>query len=434
MRLLAFFVIFLLFLAPSISFAQEENPPKATTETGIESSPGTGAQSDSKNAPDTGKVEKTPEAVKLSNSFNQVAFELYKQIGADDNLFFSPLSISSALSMVYAGAKGQTKAEFESSLKYPFKDEEFFKALKNLDDVLLDKGEGAPLFTVANSLWPDLKTKILGSFLATLDDYFGSLIYPVDFENKEPAARAKINAWVSDATNDKIENFFPGPLPKSTKLILVNAVYFKGLWRNSFDKEKTKDIEFQTPKGNFNVPTMNIEAFYNYFEDKDFQVLEMFYKGNDTSMIVLLPKKDSSNIAALEEHLTVENLEKWTNSFKSYKVNVYIPKFKITWGTTSLLEQLKSLGLKEVFTDKADLSGISGDNSLSLSDVVHKAFVEVNEEGTEAAAATGSMMRATAIDLNPTPVFRADHPFVFLVIDKNTGNILFMGKVSDPRE
>jgi serpin B len=176
------------------------------------------------------------------------------------------------------------------------------------------------------------------------------------------------------------------------------------------------------------------EGSYNYYEEEHLQVLELLYDGNTTSMLVLLPKKDSSNIAALEKQLTAENVSKWTDSLKSSKVDVYLPKFKITWGTTSLLDPLKSLGLKNAFTDQADFSGITGDKSLFISDVVHKAFVEVNEEGTEAAAATGTIMRATSIELNPTPEFRADHPFVFLIVDKATQNILFMGKVSDPRE
>jgi serpin B len=431
MRLAVFFTLFLILLiSSSNSFAQGD---KAQPQAPADKDAGAAAAAPATPAaPEKEKPAPTPEALSLAKSYNEVALSLYQKIGADGNIFISPLSISSALSMAYAGAKGGTQSEFERALKYPLKGEDFFKAAKSLSDTLLNVSEGGPQFTLANSLWPDLDIKILGSFLATMNEYFGPLMFPVDYKNDEPGARAKINTWVEDATNGKIVDFLKSPLSKMTRLILVNAVYFKGTWKLAFDKAVTTDQDFQTPQGAVKVPTMNKEASFNYFEDPHLQVLELFYVGNDTSMVVLLPKKDSSNIAALEEGLSVDNITKWTGSFKSSKVNVYLPRFKMTWGTTSLLDPLKSLGLKDAFTDKADFSGITGENNLSISDVVHKAFVEVNEEGTEAAAATGAIMRTTAIAMGPTPEFRADHPFIFLIVDKATGTILFMGKVSDP--
>jgi serpin B len=338
--------------------------------------------------------------------------------------------------MVYAGTGGRTALEFESALSYPFKGREFLAAQKGLADALAKGGGGdAPEFTVANSIWPAREARILGSFLADMNDYFGPLIYPVDYLADEAGARKRINDWVAAATRDKITNFLAGKLSLDTKLILVNAVYFKGTWQDAFYKDETRDMEFNAHKAPVQAPFMHREGSFNYLELPDLQVLELFYKGNSTSMLILLPKKDGAGIAGLEKGLDQVTLSRWLEGLRSKKVEVFLPKFKITWGTLSIATPLKALGLREVFTDRADLSGISGDRSLYLSDVVHKAFVEVNEEGTEAAAATGAIMRATAMPLvEAVPVFQADHPFVFMILDKATDNIIFMGKVADPTE
>jgi serpin B len=423
--ILALFALLSLILCPR-SFAQAEGAPPAEPPAVAPSAP------EEPKTPPEPQPKADDAGLALSKADNEVAIALYQKLAAGDgNLFFSPLSISSALAMTYAGAKGTTAAEFETALKYPYKGTELLKAQKNLTDALLGVSQGGPEFVIANSLWPDLETKILGSYLADTMDYFGPLIFPVDYKNDEPKARGKINDWVASTTKDKITDFLTGPLAKDTKFILVNAVYFKGAWKDAFPKDATKDGEFAAPTAKVTVPFMHKEAHFNYLEEPNLQALELLYQGNDISMLVLLPKTGTQTIEELEKSLSADNVAKWLSALKSANVNVTLPRFKITWGSRSVMDVLKDLGLKELFTDAADLSGITGDKSLSVSDVVHKAFVEVNEEGTEAAAATGVMMRATSISLEPT-VFTADHPFIFLIVDKETNNIIFIGKVTDP--
>jgi serpin B len=391
--------------------------------------------------PEAAEPEAPPQAddaaLGLSRAYNGLALELGKDLAAGDgNFFYSPLSVTSALAMTYAGARGETAAEFEAALKYPLKGDGLLAAQKRLSDAILGSTEEGSEFTVANSLWPDSQVRILESFLSSQDANFGPQIFQVDYQNDEPKARAAINDWVDKATKGKITDLIANPLPASTRLILANAVYFKGAWRAPFPPEGTKDRDFAAPKGKVSVPFMHKEAHFNYLERPGFQALELLYRGNNTSMVVLLPKKGGGGLADLWGPLAAGGLSGWLDGLSSETVDVYLPKFKITWGARSLREPLEALGLRQVFTDQADLSGITGDRSLSVSDVVHKAFVEVNEEGTEAAAATAVIARATAmrVDEKPIPVFDADRPFVFLIIDKATGSILFMGKLDDPSQ
>jgi serpin B len=371
-------------------------------------------------------------AARAAQAFNETALALYQKTAAPgENFFFSPYSVSGALAMAYAGAAGDTAAEFEAALKYPFKGEEFLAAQKALSGALAGAGGAEPEFVAANSLWPALGLDISDSFLKLMNAYFGPLVFPVDYQNKEPEARGQINDWVARTTRDKITDFLSGPLSPQTKLILVNAVYFKGSWSRAFDPKDTQEKDFNAPKGAVKAPFMSRRGGFNYLEEDSLQALELLYEGNSASMLVLLPK-EGADIGDLEKRLAPDALKGWLGSLKSREVQVFLPKFKITWGTTSIKPQLEALGLKLVFSAGADLTGISPDKPLLLDDVVHKACVEVNEEGTEAAAATGAMMRATSISVEPPPVFQADRPFIFLIIDKATGAITFMGKVTDP--
>jgi serpin B len=336
--------------------------------------------------------------------------------------------------MVYAGSAGDTAKEFETALKYPARGEDFLKLDKDFTLSLAPPAGGGVEFSLANSLWPDKESGVSDSFRGLLDAYFGSVVTPLDFKNDPRGARKAVNDWVAENTRDKILNFLEGPPSPDTKLILVNAVYFKGKWKDAFEFGDTKDMDFYSPRGVVQARAMFREGRYNYLETDKLQALELPYEGGAFSMMVVLPPDAAGSLEALEKELSPETFARWREGLKSRSVQVYLPKFQIVWGSRSILGPLKDLGLKRVFTHEADLSGISGDKGFFLSDVVHKAFVEVNEEGTEAAAATGGMVRATALPLDPPPVFLADHPFLFMIIHRESENIVFMGRVSDPSE
>jgi len=236
---------------------------------------------------------------------------------------------------------------------------------------------------------------------------------------------------VERKTNDKIKDLIkPGVLDALTRLVLTNAIYFKGDWAIQFDRGKTKDAPFMiSADKKVNVPMMYLKENFKYWADKDLQVIELPYKGEHLSMIVLLPREVDS-LSELEKKLTLENLNSWLQKLRKQEMMVYLPKFKMTSGF-ELAEILAAMGMPAAFFG-ADFSGMNGRKDLSISNVIHKAFVEVNEEGTEAAAATAVIMERVAMSIEP--VFRADHPFVFIIKDNRSGSILFMGRVSNPKE
>ncbi len=271
-------------------------------------------------------------------------------------------------------------------------------------------------------------------FKLAQDDYGAGLI-GVDFINdaEREKTRRTINTWVEDKTNKKIQELIkPGILNTQTRLMLTNAVYFKGDWAVQFDSKNTKDAPFTiAPEKKIDVPMMHLKDSFNYADFGVLQILEMPYKGNDLSMVVLLPRK-AEDLAELEERITFGTLEQWLKRLNKQEVLVYLPKFKIT-GEFRLAEMLKKVGMVDAFAPNlADFSGMNGKKDLFISAVVHKAFVEVNEKGTEAAAATGIAIGVTSIP-TPPPVFRADHPFVFFIRDIKTNTILFIGRLANPQ-
>ncbi|MCK4339529.1 MAG: serpin family protein, partial [Candidatus Cloacimonetes bacterium] len=253
----------------------------------------------------------------------------------------------------------------------------------------------------------------------------------VDFIVACEDARNQINEWVEQKTKDKIKELIkPGILDPLTRLVLVNAIYFKGKWEKEFEKKLTKDTPFWlTPEDSIHCPMMQQKGSFNYCENDSLQILELPYLGDDLSMIVLLPR-EVDGLKKLENCLTIDNLNKWMNV--SYQeIKVYLPKFKITSGF-SLGKTLYDMGMTDAFIPyKADFSGMNGSKELFISKVIHKAFVDVNEEGTEAAAATAVVMLKAVAPKQPI-VFRADHPFVFLIRDNHSGSVLFLGRMVDP--
>lgn len=366
---------------------------------------------------------------------NAFAVALYGQLRKQNgNLFFSPESISTALAMAYAGARGETATQMAKTLHFTLPPAELHPVMGALLRELNAPQDNYQL-SVANALWAQRGSTFLDDFLKLLKTDYGAGVNEVDFAGSTEAARSTINQWVEQKTQDKIKDLLqPGSLRPDTRLVLTNAIYFKGNWLAQFDKAQTKDEDFHlSPAQTKKAPLMHREGSFRYFHEGSFQILEIPYKGNDLSMVILLPD-EIGGLAALEQSLTVSNMQQWLHQLASVpKVIVTVPKFKLTQqfelGTT-----LGAMGMPVAFSGNANFSGMTGKRDFSISDVIHKAYVDVNEEGTEAAAATAVTMRALAIRVpeHAPPVFRADHPFVFLIRDNRSESILFMGRVTDP--
>jgi serine protease inhibitor len=362
------------------------------------------------------------------------ALDLYQKLRTiKGNLFFSPYSISTALAMTYAGARGNTETQMAQTLHFTPDQSALHPAFAALEVHIKSVQEkGNILLQIANALWPHVDYPFLEAFLILTKEFYGVSITPVDYENPE-AARQQINTWVEEKTQTKIKELIPtGILDRLTRLVLVNAIYFKGNWASQFAKERTQTAPFLvTPSQKVEAPMMTQEHPFKYGETDRLQILELPYVGNDLSMIVLLPK-EVNGLAELETALTAPNLEKWTSRFWETEVRVFLPRFKINQGV-KLNGTLASMGMVDAFVEEeANFSGMDGkENWLYIAAVLHKAFVDVNEEGTEAAAATAVVMKLRA-PASPPPIFRADHPFVFLIRENSTGSILFLGRVVDP--
>ena len=363
------------------------------------------------------------------------AFDLYSQLRTQEgNLFLSPYSISTALAMAYGGARGETATQMAKAMHFGLAQEKLHPAFAALESGLnAVQQKGQVKLAVANSLWPQKGHLFLPVYLDLCRINYGVAVTPLDFARAAEPARQTINAWVEDKTNRKIQDLIkPGTLNAVTRLVLVNAIYFKGNWSSRFDKQLTKAGPFHVSAGKtVETPMMQATKEFRYAESPEVQALELPYAGDDLSMLVLLPR-DANSLAAFEQSLSPDKLYAWIRSLRSREVQLWLPKFKTT-SEFSLNQTLTALGMTDAFTGRADFSGMDGTNDLFISAVIHKAFVEVNEEGTEAAAATAVVMETKGIHIPEEPmVFRADHPFLFLIRDNRTGSILFLGRIVDP--
>ena len=360
---------------------------------------------------------------------NAFAFALYEQlrVGAG-NRFVSPVSLSLALSMTSLGAAGNTEAEMRAALRLPESGAHAaFGALQH--EITTDRGPKTQI-AIANRLWGQAGYAFQDAFLAAATKDYGAGLERVDFADPE-AARATINGWVSEQTREKIPNLIPqGMLTDQAKLVLTNAVYFKGLWAEAFDAADTASADFfVSADKTVSAKLMSRKGRFDYAEDDRAQVLSMPYQKAGISMVVVLPKA-KDGLAALEASLATD-LPAWLDALGGRAVDVYFPRFEMRANTT-MNAPLNALGMREAFTLAADFSPMSGKDDLYISAVVHEAYVKVDEEGTEAAAATAVVMTTKSAAPRPAPVFRADHPFFFALRDDRTGAILFMGRVADP--
>jgi len=369
------------------------------------------------------------------NAMNNFSFDLYKQLFvSDENVFYSPYSVFTALAMTYEGAVGDTAVEMGNVLGIRNNNETVLKAMKCLYEYF-NQNESYNIST-ANALWVRENFELLQTYLEKIQNYYGGNASEVDFSNPTEAANI-INSWVENHTNGLIKDLVPSEVidPIYTYLILTNAIYFKGIWEVKFDPDNTSDQSFYlSTEEKIQVPTMTLvdtDDTFNYTSTDELQILELPYKGGDLSMIMLLPK-EGYNISDVKDFLSIENLSGWKDSFTATELDIYLPKFKMET-KYELKQYLQNIGMNKPFAGSADFSNISNVTDLFIDEVIHKAYIDVDENGTEAAAATAAVMKTTSIEDPPERIeFRADHPFTFLIQQKTTGNILFMGNVVNP--
>jgi len=369
----------------------------------------------------------------VSQGINKFSFDLYKKLkdeNKEENLFYSPASISIALAMTYAGARGDTEKQMANVLNFTLPQDRLHPAYSKLIENL--KSNKDYELIIANALWLQKDYKFLQKFLNTMEKYYKGGFNEVDYITNPEGARIKINDWVSRETKEKIKDILkPEDITRFTRLVLTNAIYFKGKWQTEFDKS-TRDEDFYLINGQkTKVKMMYQKNTFNYYENDDLQLLEIPYKGNKISMVIILPKV--GKFKTVENMMDEKKLQEWLKNAMKTKVKAYIPRFKFTQ-RFNLSKNLYDMGMEDAFNHAAaDFSGIDGERGLYISKVIHKAFVEVNEEGTEAAAATAVIIDTKALVLTEELVFKADHPFIFLIRDKETRSILFMGRVMDPQ-
>ncbi|MEH2415704.1 serpin family protein [Nostoc sp.] len=372
--------------------------------------------------------------IKIVESSNKFGFKLFSEVLKNDrgekNLFISPSSVAIALAMTYNGASGSTQQAMAKTLELqgmnlPEINSSYAAALKQL----LDNPDAKVQLNIANSLWANQDFSFAPDFLQRTQDFYKAKVSNLNFQ--DAAAPNIINNWVKENTSGKINKIVETIQPDAV-LYLINAIYFKGKWSNEFDKSQTAQYPFYTTSGRQKQhPMMSQDGDYRYYESKQFQAVSLPYgKDGKFSFYIFLPKQNS-NLNAFYQNLNVENWGKWMTQFKKQKGFIRLPRFKTEYDIT-LNDALKSLGMGEAFSNKANFSGMG--KNLAISEVKHKTFVEVNEEGTEAAAATSVGIVVTSLREEPEP-FRmiVDRPFFCAIRDNQTGSVLFMGSIIEPQ-
>ena len=377
---------------------------------------------------------------------NAFAFDLYRALaGSEGNLFFSPHSISTALAMAYAGARGETELQMAATLRYGLAQASLHPAFNALDLYLAPQStaNGAEEFrlSVANSVWGQEDYGFLPEYLDTLAANYGDEVRPVDFQRDPEDARVRINDWIADKTEERINDIIPdGAITPLTRLVLANAIYFKAAWQKAFDERATADRPFHLLDGSErDVPMMRQQSTLRYARGDGYQAVELPYVGGDVAMAILVP--DSGRFHEFEDSLSGQSVRTILDRLDYELVRLALPRFE-TESAFSLSDTLNAMGMPDAFDDQAaDFSGMDGrsclargDICLLISDVLHKAFVSVDESGTEAAAATAVIISTTrAVVEEPEPiVLTIDRPFIFLIRDRGTGATLFAGRVMKP--
>jgi len=366
------------------------------------------------------------------------AFDLYQYLSRKEgNLFYSPYSISLALAMTYAGARGETEQQMADTLHFTLSQDQLHNAFNGLDLELAKRGEGAQgkdgegfRLNIVNAIWGQRDYKFLDEFLDVLAENYGAGLRLLDFINAPEEARITINDWVSDQTEGRIEDLIPqGVIDALTRLVLTNAIYFNAAWLSPFDEDTTEDGSFYLLDGSeVTVPMMRQTESFGYAEGEGYQAVELLYDGSELSMVILLPER--GRFEEFEASLSAERVDSIIGDLEDENVALTLPKFEFE-SEFSLVDTLAAMGMPIAFSGAADFSGMTGTSELFIGDVLHKAFVSVDEAGTEAAAATAVVMELTAMPEEPVEV-TVDRPFVFLIRDIETGAVLFLGRVANP--
>jgi serpin B len=405
-----------------------------------------GLQSDKQRV--TSPVASQSDLAALVEGNNTFALDNYQTLKNDGNIFFSPYSISIALAMTYAGARGSTEQQMADTLHFALPQELLHPAFNSLDMELSQRGEGAKgkddkgfRLNIVNAIWGQKGFTFLQDFLDTLAENYGAGIRLLDFRNAPEPSRIAINDWVSEQTEDRIKDLIPqGAIDPLTRLVLTNAVYFNAAWQSPFHKEATADGTFHLLNGSqLTVPMMHQTEHFGYAEGSDYQAVELPYDGSELSMLILLPQ--SGQFTAFEGSLNANKVAEIIQDLDFKKVSLTMPKFEFT-SEFSLVKSLGDMGMPVAFTPPlsdtcspthANFSGMDGKCDLYITDVIHKAFVSVDEAGTEAAAATAVIVGVSSAPMPEQIVtMTIDRPFIFLIRDIQTGTIIFIGRVMNP--
>jgi len=376
----------------------------------------------------------------LTEGNSVFAVNLYKLLSKDDgNLFYSPYSISAALAMTYAGALGDTEKQIADTLQFYLSQNHLHPAFNSLDQELASRGEGAQgkdgegfRLNIVNAIWGQKDYTFLTSFLDTLAENYGAGLRILDFISETETSRIAINEWVSDETEGRIEDLIPqGAISQITRLVLTNAIYFNAAWQYPFEESATSPGVFYLLNGDeANVPMMEQQESFSYTEGDNYQAVELPYDGRELSMVILLP--NSGQFETFEKDIEYQQVKDIIENLERREVRLAMPKFEFD-SSFGLKRTLIDMGMPVAFSAGADFSGMTGEKDLFISDVIHKAFVSVDEAGTEAAAATAVIMELTAMPETPVEV-TLNRPFIFLIHDIETGAILFVGRVMNPGE
>lgn len=373
---------------------------------------------------------------KVTTANNQFAIDMYKQINgqtdqANKNAFFSPYSLSTAMAMLYAAAEGETKQQIQKTFHYPE------LAILNPNSAALYNQFNKPnpdyKLTTVNDLWMQQGLTPNKAYVDTVQRYYGGQVTNLNFEGSPDPSRLIINKKIAKHTNQLIPKLLPeGSIKPITVAVLTNAVYFKGDWQVPFEVQSTTDQPFYTHRGtNPNVKMMQLQSYFRYHEDKRVQVVQLPYKGDDLSMLIVLPKsKDKAAMQQLVQDLSAGKIKKWSADLVGQEVNVQLPKSRLD-ASYQMKNLLTDMGMPKAFQKGARVNLFDNSPPIKIDNVYHQAVVIVDEKGTEAAAATG--ITAVAVSAPAPPVvLKADHPFIFMIKDNKTDAILFLGQVNEP--
>ena len=433
-RLIPLFLLALLLLIPACSMVPSASAVPATTMAPVK------AQDAKSDLPrDLSPQVSDSDLAELVSGNSDFAFALYKRISSgNENLFYSPYSISIALAMTYAGARGNTADEMAQALHFTLPSVSLHPAFNKLALELASRSKAEGLepdqafqLSVANSLWGQIDYHFEQDFLDLLARNYAAGMRLLDFSKDPEGSRLVINDWVSRETQEKVKDIIPpGEIKSLTRLVLANAVYFKAAWQNPFAEDATRPGSFHLLDGTtVDVPMMHEQAGLRSMQGNGYRAVELPYAGRQLSMLILLP--DEGKFGEVEAGLDANMLEAAAAALQPDEVDLTLPKFKFEWTAKDLPEAFKALGMTDAFLNGADFSGMTGQPELHIGAILHKAFVGVDESGTEAAAATVVIMDKEAAAFSPVD-FQVDRPFFFLIRDNPTGTILFLGRVTNP--